>query len=81
MFIELLTAAKLMTEPLIEVRSRRYSYRSRHYPRPRIRVAPFSENVNDHGPAPHVEPSITILKTIITTGQDTFRARWEHFGK
>lgn len=63
--IELLTIAQLLS-PVIEVRRRhRYFYRRHH----RVRVAPWYENVPG-------SPGIIVLSTTVTTGLDTFRARW-----
>jgi hypothetical protein len=81
MFIELLTAANLFN-PLVEVRHRaRYSYRN-HHRRPAPRIAPFHENVGDAAGLPaanakaSAEPHIVIIKPRVSTGENSFRERW-----
>jgi hypothetical protein len=84
--IELLTIAHLLQSPVIEVRSRaRYYYRHQRNKRREKGVSPWHENVTvNPGSPPAVATSgsaeqtnIVILNTIVTTGQDTFRVRWE----
>jgi hypothetical protein len=80
--LHLAALASLLQSPVMEVRHRpRYYYRTRRH---KPRIAPWSENVVPPvgsavtgASGTGAQPNIVIVNTIITTGQDTFRARWD----